>query len=534
MASCLGMYIEPNIIKYAKVSKDHDILTVESFGIKFYDKLGDAIKQIIEDTYSFKVPISINLSEEVYDYFYMFSLLTKNDMKKAIATEFESYCAEKQINRNALETRYALVNSLDDKDRVKVIHISVNKATLDTMSHDFGDHTVTSITPLGISISNLANLNPKENVAIINMEKETTLTTIVDQKIYSVDKIPEGSGTVLDSINLKENSYSKAYEICKNTTIYTMEGKELQDEANEYLEDIMPTVYQIANKAKEIINTNNVKIDKIYITGTLTVINNIDLYFQEFFSTEKCEILKPFFIKDTVKISMQDYIEVNSALALALQGLEYGLRDINFKKVTWKNQLSAISFGKGDNSKQESKFSFELGGELDNADIWLLRTAGGILFLTIIYICFSMFLNSGISKKNSEVADVKADTQLQMLAITEDISNVNAKANQYIQLKDNLENIRKEVQEKNKTKKTIPNLLSQIMFSIPQGVQITSIENTTNNHIVIKAQARQHEQLGYFKAILRTQGILKSDTVVSTNGVKENDLVKIVIEGELP
>ena len=48
MSSCLGIYIEPNIIKYAKVTKERDILTVDSFGIKFYDKIGEAIKQIIE------------------------------------------------------------------------------------------------------------------------------------------------------------------------------------------------------------------------------------------------------------------------------------------------------------------------------------------------------------------------------------------------------------------------------------------------------------------------------------------------------
>ena len=47
MSSCLGLYIEPNIIKYAKVSKERDNLKVEAFGIKFYDKIGEAIKQII-------------------------------------------------------------------------------------------------------------------------------------------------------------------------------------------------------------------------------------------------------------------------------------------------------------------------------------------------------------------------------------------------------------------------------------------------------------------------------------------------------
>ena len=38
-SSCLGLYIEENLIKYAKVSKDHDIIKVEAFGIKFYDKI---------------------------------------------------------------------------------------------------------------------------------------------------------------------------------------------------------------------------------------------------------------------------------------------------------------------------------------------------------------------------------------------------------------------------------------------------------------------------------------------------------------
>ena len=55
MPSCLGLYIETNIIKYAKVSKERDILKIESFGIKFYDKLDEAIKQIISETYSFKI-----------------------------------------------------------------------------------------------------------------------------------------------------------------------------------------------------------------------------------------------------------------------------------------------------------------------------------------------------------------------------------------------------------------------------------------------------------------------------------------------
>ena len=52
MSTCLGLYIEENLIKYAKVSKEREQIKVESFGMKFYDNLDQTIKQIVEETYS--------------------------------------------------------------------------------------------------------------------------------------------------------------------------------------------------------------------------------------------------------------------------------------------------------------------------------------------------------------------------------------------------------------------------------------------------------------------------------------------------
>ena len=34
MSDCLGLYIEKNLIKYAKVSKERDNIKVEAFGFK--------------------------------------------------------------------------------------------------------------------------------------------------------------------------------------------------------------------------------------------------------------------------------------------------------------------------------------------------------------------------------------------------------------------------------------------------------------------------------------------------------------------
>lgn len=544
MTSCLGIYIEPNFIKYAKISKDHDILRVESFGIKFYDKLGDAIDQVISDTYSFKTQISINLSEESYQYFYMFTLLNKVDMKKAIQTEFESFCTDKGINKNGVEARYALVNSLDDKEKIKVIHVSANKSSILEQEQPFLNYKLSTIVPVSISISNIANLKSKENVLIINMENETTITTVIDQRIYQVEKIQNGALEVLEGIRIKENSYSKAYEICKNSTIYTMEGQELQEDKNEYLDDIMPTLYTIASKVKEIIENNTIKIDRVYLTGTLSVVNNIDLYFQEVLQNEKVEILKPFFIKDTVKINIKDYIEVNSAISLALQGLEYGLKDMNFKKHTFKDNIDDI-FAKLNISREDktdkkqnkvlsNMFSTNFRGKLSPSERWMFRVLGGALILTVMYSGFSIFLNKEIDKKNLEVAEVKQDTAYKIAKVEKDIKDVQSKTSEYQRLAENLRNISNQVSEDNKNRNNIPNLLSQIMHSIPQGVQITSIENPSAKHIIIQAQSQKYEQLGYFKAILKTQGILSPSTVVSSDGERSGEVVKVRIEGDLP
>lgn len=548
MSSCLGLYIESNLIKYAKVTKDRDNLKVESFGIKFYDKIGEAINQIVSETFSFKTPISINLSEEVYQYFYFFNLLNKNDLKKAIETEFESYCSDKNFNRNALETRYALVEDLQDKEKIKAIYISVNKAEINRKLQDFDGNAVSTITSLPMAITNVIDINQKENVAIVNIEENTTITTVLEQKIYNVDRLDVGMGTILNSISEKENSYSKAYEICKNTTIYTMEGKELlQEDENQYLEDIMPTLYNIVQEVKSIVDNSLNRIDKIYITGTGSVINNIDLYFQEYFTNIKCEILKPFFVPENVKINIKDYIEVNSAIALAMQGLGYGVKSINFKRTSIVETLSELlkievqpkdkkkeNKEKQSNKNKKINFSFDLKGKLDNTEKWLIRTASGVLAFIIIYGSSMTFLQVNTNNKLKQINTVKEDTQEQIQLADRDLQKLNNKTTNYQRMTENLKSYSDAVAEKNRTKNVIPTLLSELMYIIPQGVTITSIENTTGSHIVINAQSPKYELLGYLKGKIITDGILSPSTVISTSGVKQNDTVMIVIEGDLP
>ena len=546
MASCLGLYIEDHIIKYAKVSKDNDIIKIDSFGIKFYDKLEEAINQVIAETYSYKTPISINTTNENYNYFYVFNLLNKKDVKSYIKTEFESVCYENDQNIQTFETRYVLVDDLEDKEKIKAIHISENKGELARKMDMLSKYKLSSVTPLAFDLSNLLEIKKvgeSENVAIVNIEDTTTITTIIDQRIYDIIKIDDGVDTILNKINLKENSYSKAYEICKNSTIYTNEGKELQYEENVYLDDIMPTLYNIVGQVRKVLLDNLNKIEKIYITGTAAVINNIDIYFQEYLEDIKCEILRPYFIHAIgTEINIKDYIEVNSAIALALQGLGEGIKGINFREDTVSDKLPSwltIEIGgSGKNSVKTNElleklnFKFDFKDALTVIEKNLIRSAVGVLLIIIMYGTFSSILTSQIQGKREEVQESSKYLQTQMALIDTDKTEVDTKAAKYSELLTNLEEQSKTNSENKRLKYAIPTLLNKIMYSIPVNVQITSIENTSGDNIRIVAQSDKHEQLGLFTAKLRNDVILKN--VVTDSSVRVNGVDVVTIEGELP
>ncbi len=537
-SSCLGLYIEEHIIKYAKVSKEHDTIKVNAFGIMFYDKIGEAIEQVIQETYSQKTPISINLSEEMYNYFDMFALLTKNDLQKAIKTEFESYCSEKGYNPNVFESRYAVVEDEDDKEKIRVIHVADNKIELNKQIQQIEGYKLSNISPISMAIPNLIDIEKNDNYLIVNIEDSTVVTTVLGNKIYHIDKMEEGSKDFLTKINLKENSYLNSYEICKNTTIYTSEGRELQDRQSAYLEEIMPTLHSIVGKVKSIINDNVDKIKKVYLTGTASLINNIDLYFQEYLGNVDCEILRPYFIETTRDISIKDYIEVNSAISLAMMGVGEGISGMNFKNQTFgdkipdwlKVEITSEKKGKKDKKVQSGMFIWDLGQPMDKTELGLVRIISALILLVIIYTAFSILISTQMTSKTEQVDETIKFTKTQINSANSDDKQIQDKISQYTSLIQSLEKMN--TTEGNTMKNSIPNLLNQIMSIVPENVQITSIENKTDRHVVITAQSDKYEQLGFLTAKIKAEEILRN--TISTSGQKDNKVVTIKIEGELP
>lgn len=546
MASCLGISTESNLIKYAKVTKEQDSINIDAFGVKFFDKLEDAVNQIIEETQSTNIPININLSDEMYNKFEVFNGLKKKDVSSLLSSEFELLCEEKSLNFQALTSQYILSSTPLNKDKSTALYVSANKGDIVGKLQKLEKYKINNLIPVPIALYNLKNFS-KENTVIINIEDKTTLTFISNGEIIDVQVIDLGMKQVLDKISKKENSYVRAYEACKNTTIYTMDLVEGQMVGNEYLADIMPILYEIITQVKDILDNNFLTMQKVYITGTATIINNIDLYFQEYFINSKCEILIPDNIDNKKRnINVKEYVEVNSAIALAKQGLGEGVQDTNFKNVytsgsffeevkriaTTDIDFSKIKLGKSNKGGSSTTFNFSLKGSLDRIESDLFRITIGLVLLIIIFLIVSIFITSMINEKIADTDEVINSTKKIITVVESDKNKTQAKTTQYAERIQKLEDLNNQIRTEYKYRRAIPNLLNQIMAVIPKDVQLTSIENNSENKILIKAQAEKYEELGYFGAVLKNQGILLD--VTTSPGVREDSLVKIDIEGNLP
>ena len=548
MQGCLGIYVQKNLIKYAKVSKDRNSFKVEAYGVKFYDgDIEKTIEQIVKETYSFQVPISINIDNEKYTYSNVFALLKAQDLEKAMDTEFEFFCNNNNQNKNTLEYRKIYAPDKDDRDKLRVLYTYVDKSNVVQRLQILDKFKIQNVSPIAITIPNLNPVLIQEDCLIVNLEDETEVTTVINGKVFSVDKIETGMGKILRFIEERENSIQKAYEICKNTTVYTKSGQNLKVEGNEYLDDIITILFEIIDQIKNVVAKNGVDVTSIYLTGMGLVINNIDLLFQEAWIDKKCEILVPYFIEKTnVKINIKDYIEVNSAISLAIQGLDSKKQNINFdeSKMNFQKIMAILTSDvgkKNSNTKIKGRKSSTFNRaslreianmELDFGDRILLTIVAGLMIAIILFVGVTEVLSKQIKEKMASADTIIENSQKEIDKVTKYNSLVNARTSEYQKLVDKIDEANSKVSEEYSSKNAIPNLLNKIMYNIPVGVQLLSIENQSGKDIVITAQAEKYDQLGYFKAALEEEGILTD--IISTRGTKPGELISITITGKLP
>ena len=225
-----------------------------------------------------------------------------------------------------------------------------------------------------------------------------------------------------------------------------------------------------------------------------------------------------------------------------MQGLGEGIKGINFKKDMLSDKLPswmAIEVGgSGGGSEKTKELLEKLNLKIDFKDALtsveknLIRSAVGILLIIITYGIFSSVLSSQIQSKRKEIQDSTSYFQSQVALINSDKSELDVKSAKYSELLANLEEQNKVDSNNKRLKYAIPTLLNKIMYSIPVNVQLTLIENTSDDKIRIVAQSDRQEQIGLFTAKLRNDVILKN--VVTDSSVQLNGVVVVTIEGELP
>ena len=320
MASALGIFIDRNIIKYAKLNGTKDKLKVESYGMKYGQNHKELLKQIIEETNSVKSNVVINASEIHYEETSIFSMLKKKDYDKAVEVAYEEITDRQKLRPELLEYGYILSKDLADPEKLHVLLGIQEKTAIETRANLIGQNAnIYSQMPIGISIVNI--YRSALPAIIVNIEEDTYITEVFNGEPVRVTRIGTGTKNIISTINSEENSISKSYEVLRNMVLPIDDMDQISFEGNEYAPVIVSEIMKIISEIKNIIKKNTGIYKKIYITGTGATISNIETFIEKLIDDVECEILKPEGIEEQKRTPIKEYVDVNSAIALAREAL---------------------------------------------------------------------------------------------------------------------------------------------------------------------------------------------------------------------
>ena len=517
MISCLGIYIDKDIIKYAKLTRNKKNYTVDSFSVDTYENLEEAVKKIIEETDSYDIPIAINLTDEFYNYFETYSELDKSDIDKALKIEFSKFCEEYNVDENDFVSKYSLYVNRNNNKKLKSIYVSTYESVLEKNSKIFEEYDLSSMTPIGISIANLVE-DKEENALIVNLEEETQLSFLRDGRIERVELLSNSINEIIRKIDKDESSLKKSISTLKDIDLF-------DSDSSRYYDDTLIVLSNICDEIKKLIDKD--VYTKVYITGLGATIGNVDICFEDEIGV-KCEVLKPFFCDiKTSKYPLKEYIEVNSAISLSIDCLKNINKEINFishstlEDIEIDTKISA----KEDFEITEWKDLFK--APLNLKEKTLLRIIiFEMIFILIYAVSSRSLMNKALDQKRMVESDIeKSSYQIGLIKQdTETIQKYNKAYEKVMGL-----NITEAVKVTEKGK--IPDLLVKIMYVIPTKVQLKSIkEESDEKTIEIVAISDDEGEITRFVESLKKEDVLTEiDCVNATSG----NTIELTIKGKL-
>lgn len=357
MSSCLGLYINENIVKYAKMTMDNNQnIALENYGVRYVkESLKNVLNSIVDETNSAKSLITINSQRDVFLNYSMFDQVsTKNFSSDVAKMEFESWCERTGKVSNRYSYVYKVAEAKNSENKYNVALNIMEKETI-TEYNDIGNVKLSNMYPVQFLMKRLVPQDEK-NYLLVNMDDKLSISVVVEGKLLDFKFYDFGMKNLIDSFSEVLGSYQKAYEACKQLNVYsddeTNNDKKLEEIAEPILQDVLKSAAVMVNKYGNY-------IEKVILSGQGIVFTNIDILFREYLN-KKCDILKPDFLKTTNSIrNIAEALESTSAMALALETLSPREQTLDYIKGgnKLKNKFSQLFAKPKKEEKKDGKES---------------------------------------------------------------------------------------------------------------------------------------------------------------------------------
>lgn len=541
MASCLGIYLDNNIIKYAKLSLDNSkSINVEKYGIKFAsDNYEQIINQIIVETDSQNIPVVINPQDDLYYSSQVYEQVKDNSyVPDIMKLEFEAWCEKNAKSPDKYSYVYMISDYKNSENRRNSL---LNITPKDSINSEINMvKTVAQIIPAKPIVKRIVS-DEEDSYILINIDSSLSLTVVINKKIVEFKSYNTGMKSVLDDFTRNLGSYEKAYSACKQMNVYT-EGESSNDPTLEQI--VEPALQEILKLCQVEVNKYANNISKIFLTGIGTSFTNIDLLFSQFLDA-KCSIIKPFFIKDTTDVRyVSEIVEVTEAITLAYEYLNPKFMELRYmgSGVKLNNKINKLFAAptriiKPKKQKEEKVKEPKEKKEPEIEDETVNKIGYGAVVAAVVlvaYVLFGIVYSFSVNRIVKNMETKKQNVVAETANINSDIEYVNKNMKEYKDINDEVEDIKNKI-EKNEIGKfttyNVASLLQNIIRIIPKNVRLINIASNDNKKITITASSSEYEDLGYFFAQLKLEGVINNAKI---NKVNNGETTTIEIGGDMP
>lgn len=189
------------------------------------------------------------------------------------------------------------------------------------------------------------------------------------------------------------------------------------------------------------------------------------------------------------------------------------------------DNLQETSGGMGDGDRSLRPTGFDI------IDKSLFRFATICLVTFLIYSGSIYYAGKLIGEKNLQLDKNILDSNEIIEKMEEDISYITLQKTRYDEKITKLNTILNKIETQTNRSFDVPNLLSKIMFIIPEDVRVTRIEIGADSRVTIDANSGQYAKLGYFVSRLKLENAM-TKVVMEVLNMSSN--IEIRVSGELP